>query len=166
MDKPSPVATYVAIAVAVAGFVLIAAAWDGASERNFVPAQFPYLLSGGLVGLGLIVVGFSFLTGLVFGVLRIANPDAAPEGVTTILLAVLFIGGIQLLSISIIGSYLAHMYDEVKARPTYIVEEILNPPGAGSQGVAGRSGAATGTSRFAYVPTVRITSGASRRISR
>lgn len=57
MEKPSPVATYVAIAVAVAGFVLIAAAWDGAAERNFVPAQFPYLLSGGLVGLGLIIVG-------------------------------------------------------------------------------------------------------------
>jgi len=116
--------------------------------RNFGWARraiisFSYAPLDAITWLGLIVVGFSFLTGLVFGVLRIANPDAAPEGVTTILLAVLFIGGIQLLSISIIGSYLAHMYDEVKARPTYIVEEILNPPGAGSQGVAGRSGAAS-----------------------
>jgi len=61
MEKPSPAATYVAIAVAVSGFILIAAAWDGAAERNFVPAQFPYLLSGGLVGLGLIVVGTMIL---------------------------------------------------------------------------------------------------------
>ena len=40
----------------------------------------------------------------------------------------LFLGGIQLLCLSIIGSYLAHIYDEVKRRPPYIVESILNPP--------------------------------------
>jgi hypothetical protein len=33
-----------------------------------------------------------------------------------------------LLCLSIIGSYLAHIYDEVKRRPPYIVESILNPP--------------------------------------
>jgi len=41
---------------------------------------------------------------------------------------ILFIGGIQLLSLSIIGSYLAHIYDEVKHRPPYIIESILNDP--------------------------------------
>jgi len=41
---------------------------------------------------------------------------------------VLFIGGIQLLCLSIIGSYLAHMYEEIKARPAYIVDEVLNEP--------------------------------------
>ena len=30
--------------------------------------------------------------------------------------------------LSIIGSYLAHIYDEVKRRPPYLVESILNPP--------------------------------------
>jgi len=35
----------------------------------------------------------------------------------------LFMGGIQLLCLSIIGSYLAHIYDEVKRRPPYIVEK-------------------------------------------
>ena len=43
-------------------------------------------------------------------------------------LVVLFMGGIQLLCLSIIGSYVAHMYEEVKARPAYIVDEILNRP--------------------------------------
>jgi dolichol-phosphate mannosyltransferase len=42
----------------------------------------------------------------------------------------LFLGGIQLLCLSIIGSYLEHIYDEVKHRPPYLVESILNHPSA------------------------------------
>ena len=41
---------------------------------------------------------------------------------------ILFLGGIQLLCLSIIGSYLAHIYDEVKRRPPYIIESVLNRP--------------------------------------
>ncbi len=41
---------------------------------------------------------------------------------------ILFLGGIQLLCLAIIGSYLAHIYDEVKRRPSYIVESTLNLP--------------------------------------
>lgn len=39
------------------GFVAMAKAWDGAAGQNFVPSQMPYLLSGGFVGLGLVVTG-------------------------------------------------------------------------------------------------------------
>ena len=39
-----------------------------------------------------------------------------------------FLGGIQLLCLAIIGSYLAHIYEEVKRRPPYIVESVLNAP--------------------------------------
>ena len=53
-------------------------------------------------------------------------PDLAPRGFTTLILLILFMGGVQLLCLSIIGSYLAHIYDEVKRRPPYIVESILN----------------------------------------
>jgi dolichol-phosphate mannosyltransferase len=60
---------------------------------------------------------------------RLLFPDAVPKGFTTLLVLVLFIGGIQLLCLSIIGSYLAHMYEETKARPAYLVDEIVNPPG-------------------------------------
>jgi dolichol-phosphate mannosyltransferase len=61
-------------------------------------------------------------------VLRLVAPDLAPRGITTVLVVVLFVGGIQLLCLSIIGSYLAHIYDEVKRRPAYVVESIVNPP--------------------------------------
>jgi polyisoprenyl-phosphate glycosyltransferase len=59
---------------------------------------------------------------------RIIRPDQTPSGLTTVILIVLFIGGVQLAAISIIGSYLAHIYDEVKKRPAFIVESVLNPP--------------------------------------
>ena len=41
----------------------------------------------------------------------------------------LFIGGIQLLCLAIIGSYIAHIYEEVKGRPSYIVDSVFNAPG-------------------------------------
>ena len=43
-----------------------------------------------------------------------------------------FLGGIQLLCLAIIGSYLAHIYEEVKRRPSYIVESTLNLPATAS----------------------------------
>ena len=61
-------------------------------------------------------------------VLRLIDPNLAPRGITTLLLVVLFLGGIQLICLSIVGSYLAHIYDEVKRRPAYIVESVLNRP--------------------------------------
>ena len=56
------------------------------------------------------------------------SPRTTPHGFTTVICIVLFLGGIQLLCLSIIGAYLAHIYDEVKRRPPYIVESVLNDP--------------------------------------
>ena len=60
--------------------------------------------------------------------LRLFRPEVTPSGFTTVIVLILFIGGIQLLCLSIIGSYLAHIYDEVKRRPPFIVDSIINPP--------------------------------------
>ena len=60
--------------------------------------------------------------------LRHRRPASTPRGLTTVIVVVLFLGGIQLLCLSIIGSYLAHIYDEVKRRPPFIVESVLNAP--------------------------------------
>ncbi len=60
--------------------------------------------------------------------LRLLFPHLAPSGSTTLIVLVLFMGGIQLLCLSIIGSYQAHIYDEVKRRPPFIIESILNAP--------------------------------------
>jgi hypothetical protein len=42
-----------------AGFVLMGLAWNGAASQNLIQAQFPYLLSGGLMGLALVILGAS-----------------------------------------------------------------------------------------------------------
>jgi len=44
-------------------------------------------------------------------------------GITTVLLAVLLLGGIQLITVGIIGEYLGRVYEEVKQRPLYVVRE-------------------------------------------
>ena len=53
--------TYIGIAVAAAGFVLLAIAWGGVAGKNNVAFQIPYLVSGGLAGLALIMVGLTIV---------------------------------------------------------------------------------------------------------
>ncbi len=76
----------------------------------------------------LAIVAMSFIGIILQVAFRILRPDLVPSGFSTLIVLILFLGGIQLLGISIIGSYLAHIYDEVKRRPAYIVESILNRP--------------------------------------
>ena len=52
----------------------------------------------------------------------------APSGFMSILTAVLFLGGIQLLCLGIIGDYLGRVFEEVKRRPFFVIESVLNHP--------------------------------------
>jgi dolichol-phosphate mannosyltransferase len=53
------------------------------------------------------------------------NPIAVLPGLSTIVLSILFIGGVQLLSIGILGEYIGRIYNEVKQRPLFIVNETI-----------------------------------------
>ena len=57
----SPAPTYIGVAVTTAGFVLLAIAWGGVAGNDDVVRQLPYLVSGGLAGLGLILVGLTVI---------------------------------------------------------------------------------------------------------
>jgi dolichol-phosphate mannosyltransferase len=48
------------------------------------------------------------------------------EGWTALMIAVLFLGGVQLISVGILGEYIGRIYNEVKSRPLYVVQEYLN----------------------------------------
>lgn len=90
--------------------------------------SFSYAPLDMIIWLALATVGASFLAIIWQIALRLWRPELAPRGVSTIVVLILFLGGIQLLCLAIIGSYLAHIYDEVKRRPPYIVESVLNDP--------------------------------------
>lgn len=90
--------------------------------------SFSYVPLDIITWLGVVTVGFSLLGIIVQVTLRLLFPGLAPAGFTTLIVLVLFLGGLQLLSLSIIGSYQAHMYDEIKRRPPYVIESILNHP--------------------------------------
>jgi dolichol-phosphate mannosyltransferase len=55
--------------------------------------------------------------------LRLFGSDAPLLGQATTLVAVLFLGGIQLICVGIVGEYLGRIYDDVKGRPLYLVEQ-------------------------------------------
>jgi hypothetical protein len=47
------------VALVVAGFIALFLAWNGAASKDYVEGQLPYLISGGLVGIGLIGAGLT-----------------------------------------------------------------------------------------------------------
>jgi dolichol-phosphate mannosyltransferase len=87
--------------------------------------SFSYLPLELISYLAAIVVGLAALGMVFYGVTYFLDPGA-PKGTTTIILLVLFLGGIQLLCLSIIGEYLAIIFQEVKHRPKYVIKEIVN----------------------------------------
>jgi len=90
--------------------------------------SFSYIPLDVITWLAILIVVISGLLAVVQIAVRIFAPQLVPSGFTTLIVLVLFMGGVQLLCFSIIGSYLMHIYDEVKRRPPYVVDYILNKP--------------------------------------
>jgi len=72
--------------------------------------------------MGFFAAGLSILTIPVIVVMRLIGQQAF-FGQATTLVAVLLLGGVQLISLGILGEYLGRVYDEVKGRPLYIVSQ-------------------------------------------
>jgi dolichol-phosphate mannosyltransferase len=56
---------------------------------------------------------------------KFTNPRYLVSGWSSIILVVIYFGGVQLLTIGILGQYIGNLFDEVKRRPEYIVDEIV-----------------------------------------
>ena len=63
---------------------------------------------------------------LIMVALKIIHGDEFPLGIPTITVLVLFIGGVQLAAVGLLGEYVGRIYDEVRRRPQYIVDRALN----------------------------------------
>jgi dolichol-phosphate mannosyltransferase len=90
---------------------------DAISSFSHVPLQAATLL-------GFLFSMVAFL-GIPIAIVFKATDQFVP-GITTVLLVVLLLGGIQLITVGIIGEYLGRVYDEVKGRPLYVVRDTIN----------------------------------------
>jgi polyisoprenyl-phosphate glycosyltransferase len=73
--------------------------------------------------LGFISASVSILAIPLVAILRLFGTQEPLEGQATTLIVVLFLGGVQLMSLGILGEYIGRLYDEAKGRPLYIVRE-------------------------------------------
>ncbi len=90
-------------------------AFDGILSFSSVPLRIAMVI-------GLIVSGLSILAGLAAIVVKVGGWYTV-DGWTSLAVLVCFIGGVQLTVMGIIGEYISRIYDEVKARPLYLVAE-------------------------------------------
>jgi polyisoprenyl-phosphate glycosyltransferase len=90
-------------------------AWDAVTSFSYLPLQIATYL-------GFFCAGLSILAIPLVIALRLAGSGAF-FGQATTLIAVLFLGGVQLISLGILGEYIGRLYDEAKGRPLYIVTD-------------------------------------------
>lgn len=94
-------------------------ALDGILSFSQVPLKFASAF-------GFICSGISFLA-LVYGlIIKYLFPQQAIPGWASIFVGLLFLGGVQLICLGVLGEYLGRIYEEVKQRPLYIADEEIN----------------------------------------
>jgi dolichol-phosphate mannosyltransferase len=76
-----------------------------------------------LMGGGLLLMTFALAT--IQLLLRILRPDLVPQGITTVLLAIMFFGSLSVFATAVLGEYLAKIFEEVKHRPLYIRRSVI-----------------------------------------
>ncbi len=95
---------------------LLRYALDGVFSFSYLPLRL-------LTYAGCFIAVMGFAAAIFYAVRRILGIETAPTGYTTLVTLVLFLGGVQLIGIGVLGEYLARVYDEVKQRPPYIVRK-------------------------------------------
>ena len=76
-----------------------------------------------MTGAGAFISATGFALACFFVIKRLLGIEIAQTGFTTLVTVILFLGGIQLIAIGLVGEYLARIYDEVKQRPLFIVKD-------------------------------------------
>ncbi len=98
---------------------MIRFAMDGITSFSDIPLRFAsyfgFAVSAIAFVYALVVIGFKLFS---------LNPPAYTPGWASTIVAVLFLGGVQLMSLGILGEYLGRVYDEVKGRPLYLISDI------------------------------------------
>jgi polyisoprenyl-phosphate glycosyltransferase len=97
---------------------------DGITSFSDVPLRFASYLGfvSSVVAFiyALIVIGFKLFS---------LHPPGYTPGWASTIVAILFLGGVQLISLGILGEYIGRIYDEVKGRPLYLISDIERSEG-------------------------------------
>jgi dolichol-phosphate mannosyltransferase len=95
---------------------------DGITSFSDVPLRFASYF-------GFIVSAVAFVVGIVEILIRLFTGYNLP-GYTSLIFAVLFLGGVQLIGIGILGEYIGRIYEEIKLRPLYLLAGVdrADPP--------------------------------------
>lgn len=97
---------------------LVNLALEGITSFSSVPLRFWSYL-GGTVAL----ISFIFAMKIILSKLILDNPV---PGYSSLMVAILFLGGIQLIGIGVLGEYIGRIYKESKHRPRYIIKSIIH----------------------------------------
>ncbi|MCY7485300.1 glycosyltransferase family 2 protein [Paenibacillus alvei] len=98
---------------------MIKFALDGIISFSTKPLKYAAYLGFFSVLISILIIAYTL-------VMKIAGSESVVSGWASIMILVSFLGGVQLLSISILGEYIGRIYEESKNRPLYIVKEKIN----------------------------------------
>ncbi|MDR1563193.1 MAG: glycosyltransferase family 2 protein [Dysgonamonadaceae bacterium] len=94
-----------------------------AATALFYFSKKPLLIAVGL-GFTAVLIGIICALWYIFG--KIFGYTHAESGWTSIMIGMIFFGGVQLLTIGVLGQYIGILFDEIKERPEYIIEKEIN----------------------------------------
>ena len=98
---------------------MIKLAMDAITSFSYIPLKFS-------MNMGFIVALFSFI-GIIYAIYRrIFFPTEVVSGWTFLTIIILFLGGVQLIALGIIGEYIGRIYTETQNRPLYVIRDKIN----------------------------------------
>ncbi|NTF17713.1 glycosyltransferase family 2 protein [Agrobacterium rubi] len=100
------------------GWKLWNLALEGLTSFSTIPLRMWSYLGGA-------VAAFSLLYAVMMAVDKAINGNPVP-GYPSIMVAIMFLGGVQLIGIGVLGEYIGRIYIETKARPRYVVRDVIN----------------------------------------
>jgi glycosyltransferase involved in cell wall biosynthesis len=109
---------------------LLRLAFDGIFNFSYKPLQ-TFMVAGMVVASGTFMLALLILVQYAWNITVFGyNPHQA-RGWTSLILAILFSSGVQLIGIGVLGEYVGRLFDEVKGRPIFVVKETVNFPESG-----------------------------------
>jgi glycosyltransferase involved in cell wall biosynthesis len=96
---------------------LVHLALEGLISFSYLPLRLATMLGFGVSASSLLAAAY-YLT-------RRLTRRLQPPGFATLVVVLLFLGGVQLITVGVVGEYIGHVLEEVKGRPTYVVREVM-----------------------------------------